>query len=610
MCGIVGYIGEQEACPILVGGLRKLEYRGYDSSGVAVVADGKIEVRKAVGKLAALQSVLDGAAPSGVKGVGHTRWATHGRPSDENAHPHCDCNCDIVVVHNGIIENYAVLKDELASRGHVFKSETDTEVAAHMIEEMHQGDLADAVRRATKRLEGSFALAVMCLRDPDVLVAARRHSPLVIGVGEGENFIASDVTAFLSYTKKVHFVDDDTLAVITRDSVTFTNLDGDPVDNELQEVTWDAGMAERSGYEHFMLKEIHEQPTALRETMRGRLAFEGSEIELEGLGLTDDDIRGIDKIVMVACGTAYHASLVGKYIFESLVRIPVELDVASELRYREPILDCRTLALAVSQSGETADTMAALKHAKLQGAKTVAITNVVGSSIARASNGVLYTYAGPEIAVASTKAYTTQIMTLALLALYFGRVRGTISPERDAELRSLIWGIPQLADLFLEDTPVQVEECAAKYHDYAGFLYIGRGPNLASALEGALKIKEIAYIHAEGYAAGELKHGPIAMVDPRMVTVAFATRGKTYDKVISNIQEVRARSGEIIAIANQGDEEINKYADFVIRVPETEELFSPILNAIPLQLLAYHVAKLKGHEIDQPRNLAKSVTVE
>jgi len=609
VCGIVGYTGGREVCPILVDGLRRLEYRGYDSAGVAILSDERIEVCKATGKLSVLESVLIDNSPNGVLGIGHTRWATHGRPSDENAHPHSDCTGSIVVVHNGIIENYLPLKTQLIANGHKFVSETDTEVIAHLVEEAYQGDLAEAVRSTVLRLEGSFALAVICREQPDLIVAARRHSPLVVGLGENENFIASDVPAFLPYTKKVYFIDDDTLAIVKKSGVELRSLDGDPISKDVFEVTWNADMAERGGYEHFMLKEIHEQPTALRETMRGRLSSETADVTLEGLGLSHEDILKLNKIVMIACGTAYHAAMVGKYMIEGLVRIPVELDVASELRYRDPIIDNNTLALVISQSGETADTLAGMREAKRRGAKVLAITNVVGSSVAREADGVLYTYAGPEIAVASTKAYTTQLMVLSLVSLYLSRVRGTISTERDAQLRRALWYIPEQADLFLSEYQ-DIIGCADRYHNFAGFLYMGRGPNLASALEGALKIKEIAYIHAEGYAAGEMKHGPIAMIDPSMATVAIATKGRTYEKVLSNMQEVKARLGEIIAIASTHDTEIHSLADKVIHVPETEEMLSPILNALPLQLLAYYVAKFRGHEIDQPRNLAKSVTVE
>ncbi|MDO8683811.1 MAG: glutamine--fructose-6-phosphate transaminase (isomerizing) [Armatimonadota bacterium] len=609
MCGIVGYIGTRKACPILIEGLKRLEYRGYDSAGIAVLNDGRIDIHKATGKLMALEAMLESGMPEGFIGLGHTRWATHGRPSDENAHPHSDCTGRITVVHNGIIENYLALKEELVAAGHEFTSETDTEVVAHLVEESYKGDLVAAVRSAIKRLEGSYALAVMAQDDPERIVAARRHSPLVVGVGEGENFLASDVPAFLQYTKRVHFVEDNMIAVLERGEVKFSSLDGKPIEREVYEVTWDAAMAERGGYEHFMLKEINEQPQALRETMRERLSSQVSKVDLPGLTLTSDDLRGIDKITMIACGTAYHAAMVGKYAIESLVRIPVELDVASELRYRDPIIDDKTLGIIISQSGETADTLAGLREVRGKGAKLLAITNVVGSSVARECENVLYTFAGPEIAVASTKAYTTQLMVIHLIALYLAQVRGSISEEQAKQMRKILWTIPQQADVILGDHP-EVLACAEKYYNHNGFLYMGRGPNLASALEGALKIKEISYIHAEGYAAGEMKHGPIAMIDPSVATVAVAPQGKTYDKIISNILEVKARQGDVIAIAYEHDDQIQKYADHVIRIPATHELMSPILAAIPLQLLAYYVAKNRGLEIDQPRNLAKSVTVE
>ena len=609
MCGIVGYIGERQACPILIEGLAKLEYRGYDSAGIAVLNGGTIDVRKSVGKLKMLATALEIDSPKGRVGVGHTRWATHGRPSDENAHPHSDCTGAITVVHNGIIENYMQLKTRLTGEGHAFKSETDTEVAAHLVETHYHGDLAEAVRLACRELEGSFALVVVAGDQPETIVAARRHSPLVIGLGDGEQFLASDVAAFLKHTRRVVYADDDTVCVVTRAGVTITDLDGNPVIKEPSEVDWDAGMAERGGYEHFMLKEIHEQPRALRETMRGRLSLEKRHVELPGLNMTDDEIRNIDRILMIACGTAYHASMAGKYAIEALCRIPVEIDFASELRYRDPIVDERTLGIVISQSGETLDTIVGLREAKGKGAKIVAITNVVGSMAAREADGVLYTYAGPEIAVASTKAYTTQLMVLYLIALYFAQVRGTLSEARLEELRSALWELPEHSELVLNDYGDLVK-VAERYYCYNGFLYMARGINLASALEGALKIKEISYMHAEGYAAGEMKHGPIAMIDPTFATIAVAVRSKTYDKMLGNIREVKARSGDVIAIANQHDETINDYADHVLRVPQTEELFSPVVVAIPLQLMAYFVAKSRGPAIDQPRNLAKTVTVE
>ena len=609
MCGIVGYIGEQDACPILIDGLKRLEYRGYDSAGVAILNGNGLDVRKSVGKLKALESALEDCWPNGCMGVGHTRWATHGRPSDENAHPHSDCTGKLTVVHNGIIENYMELKERLIKEGHLFKSETDTEVAAHLIESYYKGDLAEAVRSAAKELEGSFALVVIAQQEHDKIVAARRHSPLVIGLGEGETFLASDVSAFLKHTRKVIYVDDDNLAIISRSGVTVTDMDGEIVRKDAIVVDWDAAMAERGGYEHFMLKEIHEQPHALRETMRGRLSLEKNRIELPGINLTEDDIRNIDRIIMVACGTAYHASMAGKYAIEALCRIPVEIDVASELRYRDPIIDERTLAIVISQSGETLDTIVGLREVKEKGAKVVAITNVVGSMAARESDGVLYTYAGPEIAVASTKAYTTQLMVLYLIALYFAQIRNTIDEKRASELRSALWELPQKAEIILDDYR-DVTSAASRYYCFNGFLYMARGINLASALEGALKIKEISYMHAEGYAAGEMKHGPIAMIDPTFATIAVAVQSKTYDKMLSNIREVKARSGEVIALANLHDTTIEQYADKVIRIPETDEVFSPILVAIPLQLMAYCVAHNRGPAIDQPRNLAKTVTVE
>lgn len=609
MCGIVGYIGEQEACPILIEGLKRLEYRGYDSAGVAVLNDGVIDIRKSVGKLKALEDALEGDPPKGVIAVGHTRWATHGRPSSENAHPHSDCSGRFAVVHNGIIENYLPLKKRLIEQGHKFTSETDTEVAAHLIEDYYSGDLAEAVCKTAAELEGSFALVVIAIDKPDEIVAARRHSPLVIGLGKGESFLASDVSAFLKHTRHVIYVDDDNVATISREGVSVCDLNGNPVAVQVQIVNWDAAMAERGGYEHFMLKEIHEQPRALRETMRGRLSEDMARVELPGINLTDDEIKKIKRIVMVACGTAYHASLAAKYVIESICRIPVEVDVASEMRYRDPVIDEDTLCIAISQSGETIDTIVGLREAKSKGAKVIAITNVVGSLAAREADGVLYTYAGPEIAVASTKAYTTQIMVLNLIAMYFAQVRGMLDEDRARELRGALWELPAQAESILLDYR-DIIEAAERYYCFNGFLFMARGINLASSLEGALKVKEISYMHAEGYAAGEMKHGPIAMIDPTFATIAVAVKSKTYDKMLGNIREIKARQGEVVAVAGMHDTVIDDYADRVIRIPETEELFSPVLVAIPLQLLAYYVAKSRGPSIDQPRNLAKTVTVE
>jgi len=609
MCGIVGYIGEKQACPILVDGLKRLEYRGYDSAGVAILDHGDIQIHKSVGNLKALVSSLEGKEPVGTLGIGHTRWATHGPPSNANSHPHSDCTGKIAVVHNGIIENYLVLKNQLIEKGHKFTSETDTEVAAHLIESLYQGDLLKAVSEACKQLEGSFALVVVCKDQPDRIVAARRYSPLAVGLGEGENFLASDVSAFLRHSKTVIYVEDDNIAQITRDSVKVYDLNGRPIDPKITEIDWDAGMAERGGYDHFMIKEIHEQPRALRETMRGRLHGDHDAVELPGLNLTDEGIKRIDRIVMVACGTAYHASVAGKYVFEALCRIPVELDVASELRYRDPVIDDRVLGIAITQSGETIDTIVGLREVRGKGAKVVTITNVVGSLAAREADGVLYTYAGPEIAVASTKAYTTQMMVLNLMALHFAQVRGTITPERGAQLRVALRKLPEQADEILKDYR-DLLALANRYYCFNGFLLMARGINLASALEGALKVKEISYMHAEGYAAGEMKHGPIAMIDPTFATIAITPQSATYDKMLGNIREIKARSGEVIAIANHGDKVIDDYADRVLRIPQTEELWSPVLVALPLQLMAYYVAKYRGPTIDQPRNLAKTVTVE
>ena len=608
MCGIVGYLGPRRAVEVLLDGLKRLEYRGYDSAGIAVLSGDRLQTTTAVGKLCQLEAALRDRTNGGTVGIGHTRWATHGRPSEANAHPHLDCSRRIAVVHNGIIENYQALKRELEAAGHHFTSETDTEVIAHLVESEYRGDLLEAARKALGRVEGSFALALLSSEEPRRLVAARRHSPLVIGLGEGENFIASDIPALLPYTRRVLLLEDGEIASVTDAGAEIQTLAGRRITRPIFQVDWDAQMAEKGGYAHFMLKEIHEQPTALRETMRGRVTPDG-EVEFPDLGLSEALLKRVNRCVIIACGTAYHAGLVAKFAIESLARIPVEAEVASELRYRDPLVDERTLGIVISQSGETADTLAALRELKSRGATILAITNVVGSSVARDADAVLYTQAGPEIAVASTKAYTTQLMVGYLLAIRLARLRGTLSEQRARQIVRDLSRLPDQAEALLGDA-AEIRECARLYHGCASFLYLGRGVNMASALEGALKLKEISYIHAEGYAAGEMKHGPIALIQPEVPTVAVAVPGPVYEKMLGNIQEVKARQGPVIAVAQEGDEEIASLADHVIRIPATGELLSPVVAAVALQLLAYYCALESGRDIDQPRNLAKSVTVE
>ena len=609
MCGIVGYIGEKHATEVCVAGLRRLEYRGYDSAGIAVVQDGELEVVKAVGKLSGLADKLEQAPLTGTVGIGHTRWATHGRPSEENSHPHTSMDGRIAVVHNGIIENYAELRDELQDDGVVFSSQTDTEVIVHLIDRYYEGDLAAAFRRAVEQLEGAFALGIVCADNPDEMVAARRFSPLVIGIGDGENFIASDMGAVREWTDQVYVIDDDEMAVLTRDSIELTDLEGNPVEREPYTIPWPADAAQKGGHKHFMHKEIHEQPSAMRECMLGRLTGAEEPIKLEGLNMTDAEIRGLRKIVFTACGTAYHAGMVGRFLMEKLARVPAECDLAAELRARDPVVLEDTLAIVVSQSGETADTLVALRELKEKGAKVVSVVNTVDSSIARESDGVVYIQAGPEIGVASTKAYTLQILTISLIAAHFAAVRGEASEAELAELRGAMLKLPEQAQEIVERED-DVKEIAAKYHEAPDALYLGRGVNLPSALEGALKLKEISYIHAEGYSAGEMKHGPIALVEPSLFTVAIAVKGDVYEKMTGNIQEIKARSGPVIGVAFDGDKEIPRQVDDVLWLPECPELLTPITVAIPLQILAYHIADLLGREIDQPRNLAKTVTVE
>ena len=609
MCGIVGYVGDKEAAGFLVEGLAKLEYRGYDSAGIAVFDGAKIGVEKSVGRLAALRDKLKGHELKGTMGIGHTRWATHGRPSDVNSHPHTDCSGDFVVVHNGIIENYLTLKEELIENGHSFKSETDTEVVAHLIEEVYNGDFVASVREVLRRVEGSYSLVFMSSKHPGTLIATKQDNPLVIGVGEGENFIASDIPAIIQRTRRTYILNDGELAVITKDSIKISNRQGEPVTKKIFEVNWNAEAAEKGGYEHFMLKEIHEQPKAVRDTMSQRIAKDGKTIVMDELKWDADYLNSFNKIYIVACGTAYHAGMVGKYYIEKLARTVVEVDVASEFRYREPIVDENTLFIAVSQSGETSDTLAAMKESKRLGAKTLAITNVVGSSIAREADQVLYTWAGPEIAVASTKAYTTQIVLFFMLALYMAEIKKTVAPERVAELIAQLQKIPaQISETLSDVEPLKT--FAKRYGFNDDVFYIGRGLDYHVALEGSLKLKEISYIHAEAYAAGELKHGTLALIVEGVPVIALATQKSVYEKTLSNIKEVKARDAVVIGIATEGDEELEKYVDHVMKVPETDELVIPILTVVPLQLLAYYAAITRGCDVDKPRNLAKSVTVE
>ena len=609
MCGIVGYVGDGQATPFLLEGLTKLEYRGYDSAGIAVYDGKSIRVEKSVGRLASLKEKIAGNEPSGMVGIGHTRWATHGRPSDLNAHPHTDCTGDFVVVHNGIIENYMALKEDLIKKGHVFKSETDTEVIAHMMEELYNGDFEATVRDVLNRIDGSYSLVFMSRRDPDRLICTKQDNPLVIGLGEGENFIASDIPAIISRTRRTYILNDGEIAVIRKDSVWVTNREGEPITKKVFEVNWNAEAAEKGGYEHFMLKEIHEQPKAVRDTMSARLAKDDSAVVLDELKWNEDFLNSFHKIFIVACGTAYHAGLVGKYYIERLARIPVECDIASEFRYRSPIIDDCTLTIVISQSGETIDTLAALKEAKRLGSKTLAVTNVVGSSIAREADQVIYTWAGPEIAVASTKAYTTQLIVMFMLALYMAGIRRTLPAARIHELIGKLREIPAQISETLEDVE-PIKTFAKVYGFNEDVFFIGRSLDYDVALEGSLKLKEISYIHAEAYAAGELKHGTLALIVEGIPVIALATQKSVYEKTLSNIKEVKARDAVVIGIAAANDTELEKYVDHVIKVPETDELLIPLLTVVPLQLLAYYAAITRGSDVDKPRNLAKSVTVE
>ena len=610
MCGIVGYIGEKQASPVLLAGLKKLEYRGYDSSGIGVITsdDGKMLLYKTRGKIKDLQALLEShPIPASSVGISHTRWATHGVPNKVNAHPHADCTGKILVVHNGIIENFEELKKELQRKGHRFASETDTEVVSHLIEENYQGDLPCAVRKTIKRLRGAFALGIISVDHPDMLIAARVGSPLIIGLGKNENFIASDAPAILEHTRKIIYLKDGQLAVLRKDKVNVSAFSGKPVKPKVDTVTFKIDAVQKQGYAHFMLKEIHEQPEVLRQMLQKRL--KGETLDLEGLGLNDRQLNAVDQIVIVACGTAYHAGLVGKYIIESLSGVRVSVDVSSEFRYRQPIIGKKTLVMAISQSGETADTLAAAREAKAKGAKVISICNVLGSSLARESDGVLYTYAGPEIGVASTKAYTAQLCMLYLIALKLASLKHAVSPRERHLLIKQLRNIPALYEKILKNKNAVADIARANSH-FGCFLFLGRNVNFPSALEGALKLKEISYIPAEGYAAGEMKHGPIALIDEYRAVVCIAPQSPIYEKMVSNMQEIRARRGNIIAIATEGDKAISHHARQTIYVPATHELLTPLLVAIPLQLLAYYIAVKLGCDVDQPRNLAKSVTVE
>jgi len=612
MCGIVGYTGPRQAAALLLEGLRRLEYRGYDSAGIALVAEGRIEVHKAPGKISVLEKQLGKTLPAGHAGIAHTRWATHGAPNTVNAHPHTDCGGTLALVHNGIIENAGVLRTALATRGHVFRSETDTEVLAHLIEELlakhSAGALVEAVAGALHQVEGTYGIAVVSTREPDTIVAARRGSPLLVAIGTGENFVASDASAVLAHTRSVVYLDDGEIAVVRPAEYRILDLDSVEKEKAVTRVDWDLATIERGGHAHFMLKEILEQPESLRDTLRGRLLEEEGTARLGGLNIDDEQLLQVNRIVFTACGTSWHSALIGEYMMEELARIPSEVEYASEFRYRNPIVDERTLVVGISQSGETADTLAALREAKRRGARTLGLVNVVGSTIAREVDGGIYLHAGPEIGVASTKAFTSQIAALAVLTLKMGRLRA-LSILQGREVVRALGRLPELVERVLAKAP-EVERIAERMMRAQNVLYLGRGYNFPVALEGALKLKEISYIHAEGYPAAEMKHGPIALIDDLMPVVFIAPKDAVYQKVVSNVEEVKARGGRVLAVVTEGDSGLAKLADHKIEVPETLDLLTPVLSVLPLQLLAYYIAVRRGCNVDQPRNLAKSVTVE
>ncbi len=614
MCGIVAYIGPKDACPIIIKGLQRLEYRGYDSAGIALQQGKDLNIYKTKGKVSDLQNFLEDKNVEGTSGMGHTRWATHGVPNDVNAHPHYSESKDLALIHNGIIENYAILKEEMVKRGHTFVSDTDTEVLIHLIEDIQENEkigLEEALLEALNEVTGAYAIVLMSRHNPDIMYAARKGSPLVIGVGENEFFMASDATPIVEYTKNVVYLNDEEIAIVTRnDGFTIKNIQNQLKTPYIQELELKLEMLEKGGYDHFMLKEIHEQPRSIKDSMRGRLnAMEGS-IRLGGIKEYEQKLINANRIIIVACGTSWHAGLVAEYLFEDLARIPVEVEYASEFRYRNPVIHETDVVIAISQSGETADTLAAIQLAKQKGATIIGICNVVGSSIPRSSHAGSYTHAGPEIGVASTKAFTAQVTVLSLMSIYIAHKRGTISDSRYHQLITELECIPDKVKQVIDNTNEQIKEIAHSLKDAPNFLYLGRGYNFPVALEGALKLKEISYIHAEGYPAAEMKHGPIALIDEKMPVVVVATNQSAYEKIVSNIQEVAARKGRVIAIVNKADNTIKELAEHVIEIPETEEPFSPLLSVVPLQLLSYYIAVYLGKNVDQPRNLAKSVTVE
>jgi glucosamine--fructose-6-phosphate aminotransferase (isomerizing) len=609
MCGIIGYIGPKSVVPVLIEGLKKLEYRGYDSAGVAVVDKNHVHVKRVKGKVRALEAILQKSPLQGSYGLGHTRWATHGRPSEENAHPHRDCSGSIVIVHNGIIENYLALKQKLQAEGHAFRTETDTEVIAHLIEKYFKGRLEDAVRAAVAELEGAFAISVISAKDPNKIVAAKVGPPVVVGLGEGETLISSDINPILSHTQKVVFLEDGEMAVIDTAGAKFFDFKGHPLQKKVEQLAWNPLMIEKRGFKHFMLKEIFEQPEVVRDTLLGRLSLDTGKVLLDEIGLTPQLWKKIRKAVIIACGTSYHAGLVGKYFLESLAGIPVDVEYASEYRYRDFILDKDTLVIIISQSGETADTLAALRASKDRCAAVLAVTNSVSSSIAREAHGVLYTHAGPEIGVAATKTFTAQMTALALIALNLAQTRGALDAEAGSEFIQELQRIPHKIEKILSRAKT-LEDLAFRFVPFSHFLFLGRWVNFPVALEGALKLKEISYIHAEAYPGGEMKHGPIALIDEKMPTMVIIPEDRVYDKMLSNISEIKARSGFILAVAFEDDRQIQEHVDVVIPIPGTHPLLTPFLTAVPLQLFAYYIAAKRGADVDQPRNLAKSVTVE